>query len=104
MDTTGNSEWAEAIGQVPSNIEAQDAQWIKNSQPLQAIVDLQNNPDTQCFRLPTYLPEYGALLKTEMEPDFQGVLQGPMTVEAFTTKYADRFEAALVDYKAYVKK
>ncbi|MBF0723192.1 MULTISPECIES: ABC transporter substrate-binding protein [Sanguibacter] len=104
MATEGNSDWSEAIGQVPANLEAQKAPWVAESQPLEAVVALTENPDTQYLRLPTYLPEYGSILKTEMEPDFQGILQGTMTAQEFATKYADRFEASLADYEEFVQK
>jgi multiple sugar transport system substrate-binding protein len=50
-------------------------------------------------RLPTFLPDWGAILKTEMEPDFQAVLQKTMPAEEFLSKYATRFEEALAEYK-----
>lgn len=101
MSTQGNSAWAEAVGQVPANLEAIGDQWVADSQPLQDILALSANHATQYVRLPVYLPDYGSILKTEMEPDLQSVLQGSMTVEAFATTYAERFEEALVEYQTY---
>lgn len=99
MSTGGNSEWAETVGQVPALTDAQGDSWVKDSQPLNAVVETAENPKTQYVRLPTYLPDWGAILKTEMEPDFQAVLQKTMTPEEFLSKYATRFEEALVEYK-----
>jgi multiple sugar transport system substrate-binding protein len=99
MSTTGNSGWAETVGQVPALVEAQGDTWVQNSQPLKAVVETAENSKTQYVRLPTYLPDWGAILKTEMEPDFQAVLQKTMTSEDFLSKYATRFEDALADYK-----
>jgi len=39
-----------------------------------------------------------------MEPDLQTVLQGKMSAQDFTSKYAALFEKALVEYKAQAKK
>ncbi|HEX6358105.1 sugar ABC transporter substrate-binding protein [Actinophytocola sp.] len=99
MSTTGNSGWSETVGQVPALVEAQGDTWVQQSQPLKAVVETAENSKTQYVRLPTYLPDWGAILKTEMEPDFQAVLQKTMTPEDFLSKYATRFEEALADYK-----
>ncbi|TDV57566.1 ABC transporter substrate-binding protein [Actinophytocola oryzae] len=101
MSTTGNSEWAETVGQVPANLDAQKDPWVTQAQPLEAVVKTAANPKTQFVRLPTYLPDWGSILKTEMEPDFQAVLQKTMTPEDFLSKYADRFEKALAEYKEH---
>lgn len=99
MSTDGNSEWAETVGQVPALVEAQGDSWVQQSQPLKAVVETAENKKTQYVRLPTYLPDWGAILKTEMEPDFQAVLQKTMAPEEFLGKYATRFEEALAEYK-----
>jgi multiple sugar transport system substrate-binding protein len=104
MSTTGDSSWSEASGQLPANIEAAKAPWVQSSQPLKAIVEAAKNPKTQYVQLPVFLPDWGPITKTKMEPDLQSVLQGTMSVQAFTSKYATLFEKALVDYKAHAKK
>jgi multiple sugar transport system substrate-binding protein len=101
MSTTGNSAWSETVGQVPALVTAQKDAWVQKSQPLKAVVQTAANPKTQFVRLPTYLPDWGSILKTEMEPDFQAVLQKTMTPEDFLSKYADRFEKALAEYKEH---
>lgn len=101
MSTTGNSEWSETVGQVPAFVEAQKAPWVEASQPIKAVVEAAANPKTQYVEVPTYLPDTSAIMKTEMEPDFQAVLQKSMTAEAFLSKYAKRFEEALAEYKEH---
>lgn len=101
MSTDGNSEWAETVGQVPALTSAQKDEWVQESQPIKAVVETAANPKTQFVRLPTYLPDWGSILKTEMEPDFQAVLQKSMTPEEFLSKYAKRFEEALKEYKEH---
>ena len=103
MSTTANSEWCEAVGQVPANTEAAKASWVQQSQPLKAIVETSKNPKTQYLQLPTYLPDWGKILKTEMEPDFQKVLQKQLSAQAFADKYAARFEQAKKEYDASLK-
>jgi multiple sugar transport system substrate-binding protein len=65
------------------------------------VVETAANKKTQFVRLPTYLPDWGAILKTEMEPDFQAVLQKSLSPEEFLSKYATRFEEALAEYKEH---
>ena len=104
MSTTGNSPWAEAVGQLPANLEAAKAPWVESSQPLKAIVEAAKNPKTQYVQLPVFLPDWGPITKTQMEPDLQTVIQGKMSVQAFASKYATLFEKAFVEYKAQAKK
>ena len=101
MSTEANSEWSETVGQVPALLEAQQDSWVQNSQPIRAVVETAANPKTQYVRLPTYLPDWGSILKTEMEPDFQAVLQKSLSPEDFLSKYATRFEDALAEYKEH---
>ncbi|GAA4986662.1 sugar ABC transporter substrate-binding protein [Kineococcus glutinatus] len=103
MSTEGNSEWVEQVGQVPANLDAQDDPWIERSQPLREIVATSENPETQYVKLPTYLPDWASICKTEMEPDFQAVLTGTMAPRDFLTKYADRFEQAQAEYEEHAK-
>jgi multiple sugar transport system substrate-binding protein len=102
MSTEGSSAWVETVGQVPANLETQKEPWVSQAQPLQAIVEVAEQPSTQYVRLPTHLPDWAAICKTEMEPDLQNVLQGGMSVEDFTAKYAARFEEALAEYEEFV--
>jgi len=104
MSTTGNSPWAEAVGQVPANLKAAQAPWVQDSQPLRAIITTSENPKTQYVQLPVFLPDWGTIAKTEMEPDLQAVLQGTLPVKDFASKYADRFEKALTEYKTFAQK
>jgi multiple sugar transport system substrate-binding protein len=101
MSTDGNSEWSETVGQVPALAAAQKDAWVQESQPIKAVIETAANPKTQYVRLPTYLPDWGSILKTEMEPDFQAVLQKTMKPEDFLSKYAKRFEEALAEYKEH---
>jgi multiple sugar transport system substrate-binding protein len=104
MSTAGNSAWSEAVGQLPANAAAAKEPWVKSSQPLEAIVEAAKNPKTQYVQLPVFLPDWGPITKTQMEPDLQAVLQGTLPVQTFATKYADLFNKALVQYKAHAKK
>lgn len=101
MSTEANSEWSETVGQVPAFLDAQQDPWVQQSQPIKAIIDASNDPKTQYVEVPTYLPDSSSIQKTEMEPDFQSVLQGTMSPEEFLSKYATRFEEALVEYEEH---
>jgi len=101
MSTTGNSTWAEDVGQVPANLTAAKAPWVQASQPLKAIVEAAKNPKTQYVQLPVFLPDWGPITKTQMEPDLQAVLQGSLSAKDFASKYARLLEKSFSDYKAH---
>jgi multiple sugar transport system substrate-binding protein len=104
MMTEGSSSWAEAVGQVPANLESAKEPWVQSSQPLRAVVEASTNPKTQYVQLPVFLPDWGKITKTEMQPDFQAVLVGSMKAQAFASKYATRFETSLKEYETFAKK
>lgn len=103
MSTNANSEWCETVGQVPANTEAAKAPWVQQSQPLRAIVETSQNPKTQYIQMPVHLPDWSKILKTEMEADFQKLLQKQLTAQAFADKYAARFEQAKKEYDESLK-
>ena len=94
----GNALWAEESGKIPSNYEVAEEDWIANAQPLQAAIEVLNDPDTQVLREPFYLPEYNAIAKTQLEPLWQEVLQGSMTAQEFLDVAADAYTQAQAEY------
>lgn len=94
----GNALWAEESGKIPSNLEVAEQDWIANAQPLQAAIEVLNDPDTQVLREPFYLPEYNAIAKTQLEPLWQEVLQGTMTAQEFLDTAADAYTQAQTEY------
>ena len=94
----GNALWAEESGKIPSNDEVAEQEWITNAQPLQAAIEVLNDPDTQVLREPFYLPEYNAIAKTQLEPLWQEVLQGTMTAQEFLDIAADAYTQAQAEY------
>ena len=94
----GNALWAEDSGKIPSNYEVAEEDWIANAQPLQAAIEVLNDPDTQVLREPFYLPEYNAIAKTQLEPLWQEVLQGTMTAQEFLDIAADAYTQAQAEY------
>ncbi|HLR94514.1 MAG TPA: extracellular solute-binding protein, partial [Jiangellaceae bacterium] len=94
----GNAIWAEESGKIPSNLEVAEQEWIADAQPLQEAIEVLNDPDTQVLREPFYLPEYNAIAKTQLEPLWQEVLQGTMTVQEFLDTAADSYTQAQAEY------
>ena len=94
----GNALWAEESGKIPSNHEVAEQDWIADAQPLQAAIEVLNDPDTQVLREPFYLPEYNAIAKTQLEPLWQEVLQGTMTAQEFLDIAADAYTQAQAEY------
>lgn len=94
----GNALWAEESGKIPSNLEVGEQEWIADAQPLQAAIEVLNDPDTQVLREPFYLPEYNAIAKTQLEPLWQEVLQGTMTEQEFLDIAAEAYTQAQAEY------
>ncbi|MBZ2196400.1 ABC transporter substrate-binding protein [Occultella gossypii] len=98
----GNAIWAEQSGKIPSNLEVAEQDWIVEAQPLQAAIAALNDPATQVLREPFYLPEYNAIAKTQLEPMWQAVLQGDMTVQEFLDTAAAAYTEAEASYRERV--
>lgn len=90
--------WAQQSGKIPSNLEVAEEDWIVDAQPLQAAIETLNDPDTQVLHEPFYLPEYNAIAKTQLEPLWQQVLQGEMTVQEFLDTAAQAYTEAQAGY------
>lgn len=98
LSPPGNSFWAERSGKIPSNLEVAEEAWIKEAQPLQDAIAVLNDPNTQVLREPFYLPEYNAIAKTQLEPEWQRVLQGDASVQEFLDIAAEAYTAAQASY------
>jgi multiple sugar transport system substrate-binding protein len=98
LSPKGNAFWAENSGKIPSNLEVAKQPWVQDAQPLKSAIDVLNNPKTQVLREPFYLPEYNTIAKTELEPEWQKVLQGKITVKAFLDEAAQKYTEAQAAY------
>lgn len=98
LSAESNGALNETIGQIPSNIEARDESWLADSQAVSIASDWISDPDAVILTPPTYLPDYGTIMRTEMEPELQRVLLGQLTPKAFLKAWAARMTEAQQKY------
>ncbi|MEH7011860.1 sugar ABC transporter substrate-binding protein [Neobacillus niacini] len=96
------SFWNQSVGQIPTNSDVLDEDWIKTSPHIQTAQKVYNDPNTILFEPPFYLPEYRTILNTIVDTGTQAVLSGKMTVEVFLDKWAEAMEDAQRQYDELV--
>lgn len=94
MDEEANSYWAKESGYIPGNLEVANESWVTESEPIRVSQEAMEDENTLPLEHPYYLPDFTAITDTEMLPEWQKVLQGDTSVEAFCEQLADRFEEA----------
>lgn len=98
LSPAGDAYWAQNSGYIPSNLEVAKQPWVADSQALSAAVKTLNDPSTQVLHEPFYLPEYNDIAKTQLEPEWQKVLQKKITPRAFLQEAAAAFTKAEAEY------
>ncbi|MER5623845.1 sugar ABC transporter substrate-binding protein [Streptosporangium sp. NPDC002544] len=94
-----NSYWSEQTGVLPANTDVNDEPWIAGLQHIAAAVKVLNDPATKIVQMPYHLPEFNAITKTDMEPEFQKVLQGALSPKDFLDAFAAKLTEAQASYK-----
>ncbi|MFJ2032435.1 ABC transporter substrate-binding protein [Streptosporangium sp. NPDC087985] len=94
-----NSYWAEQTGVLPANTDVNGEPWIQELQHIAEAVKVLNDPEAKVVQMPYYLPEFNAITKTDMEPEFQKVLQGTLPAKDFLDTFAAKLTAAQASYK-----
>ncbi|MFB3169223.1 sugar ABC transporter substrate-binding protein [Neobacillus sp. 179-C4.2 HS] len=92
------SFWNESVGQLPTNLDVLNEEWIKTSPHIQTAQKVYNDPNTILFEPPFYLSEYRTILNTIVDTGTQSVLSGKMNVEEFLDKWAEAMEDAQQQY------
>jgi multiple sugar transport system substrate-binding protein len=95
---TAVSYWNDKIGQIPPNEAVFNAQWVKDNFAIQSALTTLADPKTVVITPPFYLPNYSAL-QSELEPQYQLVLQGKKTAQDFATTMAANYTKAQQQYK-----
>lgn len=94
LSASSNSYWNQKTGQLPANLQAQDAAWVKAAQPLNIARQTLAAPTTHVVQIPRYLPQYGAIMDAQMAPLWQEVLLGKLSPKSFATQWANAFTQA----------
>lgn len=98
------SYWNQQVGQIPTNSDVLDEEWVKNSPHIQTAFSVYDNPETILYKPPFYLPEYRSILDTIVDPGTQAVMSGKKTVEEFLDEWATAIEDAQKKYDEHFKK
>jgi multiple sugar transport system substrate-binding protein len=96
----GNSYWNESIGQLPTNTKAYDDSWISEYQNIQTAIATVKQSNCESYNIPMYLPEYGTINQTYIEPAIQSVMSGDMTAQEMLDLWAEKLTEAYNDYKS----
>ncbi|NOU67017.1 extracellular solute-binding protein [Paenibacillus sp. LMG 31461] len=104
LSSESQAYWNEKIGQMPINVDALQSDYVKKSQHIQGGANVMADKNTVVLDVPTYLPDYSSILAQTLEPNFQKVMSGTMTAEAFLDGWANAMEKAKVEYDKGIKK
>jgi multiple sugar transport system substrate-binding protein len=93
-----NSHWSEKTGVLPANTDVAGEPWVSALQHVSTALKVLNDPATKVVQMPYHLPEFNAITKTDMEPEFQKVLQGTLPAKDFLDAFAAKLTEAQTSY------
>lgn len=93
------SYWNEKVGQIPTNSDVMDQAWIQDAQHLKVAFSVYDDPTTELYEPPFYLPDYRSILDNQVDAGIQSVMAGDKTVEEFLAEWAESIEASAAKYK-----
>lgn len=95
-----NSYWNESIGQLPTNTACYEDEWMADMQHIQCAVETTEMDNCITYTSPAYLPEWGTITTTYIEPAIQSVLSGDMTAKELLDTWAEYLNEAYANYMA----
>lgn len=98
-DHEANSYWNESIGQLPTNSVCYDDAWMADKQHIQCAIETTSKDNCLTYTSPSYLPEWGSINSTYIEPAIQSVMSGDMTAKELLDLWAEKMNEA---YAAYI--
>lgn len=102
-EATSQSYWNENIGQIPTNSEVLQDDWIKDSQHIKVAFDVYDDKKTKLYQPPFYLPDYRSILDNQVDPGIQSVMTGKKTAKEFLDSWAKAIEDSNVKYNKAMK-
>lgn len=94
------SAWNQAIGQIPTNSDVMEEEWIQDAQHLSVAFSVYDDENTALYEPPFYLPDYRSILDNQVDPAIQSVMAGDKSVEDFLNDWAAAIEASVEKYNA----
>jgi multiple sugar transport system substrate-binding protein len=98
------SYWNQNTGQIPTNSDVLDDEWVQNAQHIKVAFEVYNNPETKIYEPPFYLPDYRAILDGVVDPGVQAVMSGKMSAKDFLDQWAKAIEDSKAKYDKTFKK
>lgn len=95
-----NSYWNESIGQLPVNTSCYEDDWMKEMQHIQCAIETTSMDNCITYTSPSYLPEWGSINSTYIEPGIQSVMSGDMTAKELLDMWAEYLNEAYANYMA----
>lgn len=95
-----NSYWNKSIGQLPTNTACYNDDWMKDMQHIQCAIEATSQDNCITYTSPTYLPEWGSINSTYIEPGIQSVMSGDMTAKELLDMWAEYLNEAYANYMA----
>ncbi len=95
-----NSFWNQSIGQLPVNKSCYEDEWMKDMQHIQCAIETTSMDNCITYTSPSYLPEWGTIISTYIEPEIQSVMSGDMTAKELLDMWADYLNEAYANYMA----
>lgn len=92
------SYWNQEVGQIPTNSEVMEEDWIQDAQHLSVAFSVYDDADTQLYEPPFHLPDYRSILDNTVDPGIQSVMSGDTSVEDFLAEWAEAIEASAAQY------
>lgn len=92
------SYWNEKVGQIPTNSDVLQEDWIKDAQHIKVAFEVYDDADTALYEPPFYLPDYRSILDNQVDPGIQSVMSGDKTVEDFLDEWAKAIEDSKKKY------
>ena len=92
------SFWNREVGQIPTNMDVIQEEWVKDSSHIQRAIEIYNDPATIIYEPAFYLPEYRSILNMVVDSGIQTVLSGQKSVEDFLDEWAQAVEDAHNQY------
>lgn len=102
-NAASQSKWNQQVGQIPTNADVLEEDWIKNAEHIKVAFDVYDDADTALYEPPFYLPDYRSILDNKVDPGIQAVMGGEKSVEDFLDEWTKAIEDSVEKYNAAMK-
>ena len=94
----GQSYWNESIGQLPTNTLCYEDSWMQEQSHIQVAIEQLSKENTITYTSPQYLPDWGSINSTYIEPAIQSVMAGDMSAREMLNMWAGYLNESYANY------